>query len=127
LLKGREMTNLEILREFLLKNDIWHEYLNNCKLYLGKQRYTEFYINRKLDKINPKDIMHVDYCFIWWCTPEGNEFWKNINIKWIEYLEIDNSSTNSNVNHECTCGAKHTSTPNFHLNYCDIKANNETN
>ena len=65
------------LVNFLLENEVYNQFLDN--FYGGKNSFSEYI------KTTPeRDYFYV--AFDWETSKEGVEFWKNVNKKWLEYI-----------------------------------------
>ena len=66
----------KIFAEWLVNNNIYDKYLNNIMLSVDVLK----------DISRHKYITHM---FIWDASHDGNDFWKKMNNKWIDYIKSE--------------------------------------
>lgn len=72
---------VKIFIEFLKKHKVLDQYRNNVAPYHGNE--LQFF--RNIFKRDPKG--YVTGAFLWAGSPEGPDFWKDINQKWQSELK----------------------------------------
>ena len=67
--------------QFLVENDAYEQYMQNFLNFGRSKPFDEWFeqLENKMDGICS--------CFMWQDTPEGHEFWENLNRKWIKFVE----------------------------------------
>lgn len=71
--KEQSYYNLKKVKQFLLDNNAYHNYLYNL--------YQENHLNNFDDVLNffsrhiNKIDRFIDFSFEWWCTKEGEDYW----------------------------------------------------
>ena len=74
--------NIKLFVNFLRDNDIYHDYIYNYD--------PEFVAEGDEIKGLPPTCL-LGQGFIWKDSPEGDEFWRDLDGKWDEYLETNNA------------------------------------
>lgn len=111
------MTKMRFLRTFVgelhcLPVQTWEDLLGkDIVLYIGSQKIVT---GGKLVGVKSHNILEIESLGLVWI----HSFSFGDYAILAPTLELDENKTL-----ECTCGAKHTSRPNFHLSYCEVKDN----
>ena len=76
------LTNRQLIKEF---NKFLRE--NNCasKFYVNRVKQKKESVSKMLTKVKP--ILWADIAFTWKRTPQGHDYWGNIDLKWERRLK----------------------------------------
>jgi len=78
------LSHTKRLESFLITNKCLKEWTYNIKSYLND--YNQHGIQYFYKHINAKQ--YIQFAFAWCETPEGQDFWEDIDKKWQNYLKI---------------------------------------
>lgn len=122
---------VQALERFLIKHGCYNEFHG----YSGYRSLKEYFENTPVLQKEPQTC--IVRAFSWMdSSHRGFAFWSALSNKWAERVkELQNADFNPGTKLEkrvgysceaelpkCTCGAAHTSNPNFHTDWCDIRA-----
>jgi len=86
-----EFNDNENFYNFLVDNKVLDQFIYNFDNYkLKEMNYSELLHRNKND--------YILWAFAWDETPEGHDFWLNLNYKWIDFLHTNNILENKNEN-----------------------------
>lgn len=72
---------------FLKKENALRHYLYNLKNILGDNIQTQkIIIENVINCLSSSPFCVIDFSFNWSCTPQGKDYWSNIDIKWYKFL-----------------------------------------
>jgi hypothetical protein len=85
---GKKSIFFKFIR-FLKENGVFISFRRNVENNFSGNSFLNFTYNHKIDALldaTPVDEW-INYSMVWDMTPEGWEFWRELNIKWIEIVK----------------------------------------